>query len=59
MWNTLLSWFWVYSVIEQLLKQTLGFVYFTELILSPFGNCPVIIIDNMCYLFYGDVFILF
>ena len=48
----LLSWFWVYSMIEQWLNQTLCIRYFTEFIQGTFGNWTVIKSDTLCELFY-------
>ena len=47
---TLLNWFLIHSLIDQLLNQTLQVRYFTDLVLGSFGNWPVIKADYMCYL---------
>ena len=46
MFSMLLIWFWIYSVIENWLKQTLYISYSYEENLVSFGNWPVIKAEN-------------
>ena len=46
--DILMSWIWVYSVIDYWTTQILCFRYFTALILDKFGNWPVNQSGNQC-----------
>ena len=48
MLDILLSWFLVYLVINQWLKQALWVIHYTDMNLVLIGNSPVIKVDTLC-----------